>query len=181
MRKVFFSFHFKNDAWRTSIVRNIGTVEGQKLFSDNKWEEVKKKGDAAIKKWIDDNMTYRSCIVVLIGSETAERKYVKYEIQHAWETGKGVVGIYIHGLKDEKGKVSAKGKNPFAQFCIDITMNYIAERKNPSDENEINLSKICTAYMPNGTNSKEIYADIKENIDRLIENAIETRNAYPKS
>lgn len=178
-RKVFFSFHYANDAWRTSMVRNIGVIEGQKPFSDNKWEEVKKKGDSAIKAWIDDNMKGRSCVVVLIGSETYDRKYVKYEINRAWTEGKGVVGIYIHGLKDRDGLTATKGKNPFEQFWVDKTMNYISERNEPMDDNEIRMSKVCTAYLPKGKNSKDFYADIECNITNLIEEAICIRQQYP--
>ena len=35
-RQVFFSFHFGNDVWRVGQIRNIGTIEGQELFSDRK-------------------------------------------------------------------------------------------------------------------------------------------------
>lgn len=56
-RKAFYSFHYKNDNWRASTVRNIGSVEGNKPASDNDWEEVKKGGDSAIQKWIDGQMT----------------------------------------------------------------------------------------------------------------------------
>ena len=178
-RKVFFSFHFANDVWRTGIVRGIGTIEGQKLFDDNKWEEVKKNGDAAIKAWIDENLKGRSCIVVLIGSETYLRKYVKYEIKKAWEEGKGVVGIYIHGLKNKDGMTSVKGENPFTQFWVDKTMNYIAEREYSIDENEINLAEVCRAYLPKGNDSKEIYADIEKHIVELIEEGIGIRKQYP--
>ena len=79
-RQVFFSFHFSNDIWRVGQVRNMGIVEGQDLFSDNGWEQVRLKSDDAIKRWIDKEMQMRSCVVVLIGSETADRKWVKYEI-----------------------------------------------------------------------------------------------------
>ena len=41
------------------------------------WEEVKRKGDDNIKKWINDQLKYRSCTIVLIGEETSERKWVK--------------------------------------------------------------------------------------------------------
>lgn len=41
-------------------------------------------------------------MVVLIGEDTAKRKWVKYEIKKAWNEGKGVLGIYIHNLKDPK-------------------------------------------------------------------------------
>ena len=36
-RKAFYSFHYKNDNWRASTVRNIGSVEGNKPASDNDW------------------------------------------------------------------------------------------------------------------------------------------------
>ena len=90
-RQVFFSFHYANDSWRASIVRNIGVVEGNKIVSDNEWEEVKRGGDEVIKRWINSNMEYRSCLIVLVGSETAGRKWIDYEINHAWS--KGMVNI----------------------------------------------------------------------------------------
>ena len=52
-RQVFFSFHFDNDVWRVGQVRNIGTVEGQQIFSDNGWEKVRLRSDSAIKDWIE--------------------------------------------------------------------------------------------------------------------------------
>lgn len=30
-------------------------------------------------------MKYRSCVVVLVGSETASRPWIQYEIEHAWK------------------------------------------------------------------------------------------------
>lgn len=53
-RRVFFSFHFAKDAWRAAQVRNMGVVEGNKPLSDNEWEKVKKGGEQAIKKWINE-------------------------------------------------------------------------------------------------------------------------------
>ena len=57
-RQVFYSFHFKNDSWRAGQVRNIGVVEGNMPVSSNDWEEVKRKGDDSIKRWIDTHMDY---------------------------------------------------------------------------------------------------------------------------
>lgn len=59
-RKVFYSFHYQKDGWRASKVRNIGIVEGNAPASDNKWEEVKRSGDAAIRRWIRRLMTQSS-------------------------------------------------------------------------------------------------------------------------
>lgn len=108
-RKVFYSFHFDNDNWRAGQVRNMGVVEGNQPVSGNKWEEIK-QSESSIKRWIDDNLKDKSCLIVLIGEKTSERKWVKYEIERAWELGKAVCGIYIHNLKNVYGKQSKKGE-----------------------------------------------------------------------
>src|SRR3989344_5555990 len=67
----------------------------------------------AIKRWIKEQMEYRSCTVVLVGKNTANRKWINYEIIKSWDEGMGVVGIYVHGLKNSDGYISEKGENPF--------------------------------------------------------------------
>ena len=89
-RRVFFSFHYEADNWRTSQVRNIGVVEGNRPVTDNKWEEIKRGGAKAIQNWIDGQLTGKSCTIVLIGAATAGRKWIKYEIEKSWNDGKGV-------------------------------------------------------------------------------------------
>lgn len=161
-RKVFYSFHYKPDHWRVSQVRNMGVVEGQPLLSDHDWEEVEKGGDKAIEKWIDDQMSGKSCIVVLIGKDTASRKWVKHEIKKAWDAKKGVVGIYIHNLKNKDGEQTTQGSNPFDNITIDGKK----------------LSSIVKAHNPPSSVSTDVYAHIKSNIDTWVENAIMIRNDY---
>lgn len=108
-RRVFFSFHYKPDNWRASQVRNAGVIEGNPPVSDNDWETVTRGGEASIQRWIADQLSGKSCAVVLIGTGTAGRKWIKYEIEKAWNDGKGVVGIYVHNLKDASGSQSSKG------------------------------------------------------------------------
>ena len=115
-RRAFFSFHYKPDASRAGQVRNMGMVEGNTPVSDNDWEKVTKEGDAAIKKWIADQMHGRSCTVVLVGSNTAGRKWIEHEIVKSWDDRMGVVGIHVHGLKNLDGKTATKGSNPFAEI-----------------------------------------------------------------
>lgn len=92
-RKAFYSFHYKQDNWRVSQVRNIGVIDGNQPASDNDWETIKKGGDKAIKKWIDDQLNGKSVAIVLIGEKTAGRKWINYEIENAWNNNKGVLGI----------------------------------------------------------------------------------------
>ena len=117
-RKTFLSFHYKNDNWRVSQVKQMGVIEEQPLLSSNKWEEIENAGEAAIKEWIADNLKGKSCLVVLIGEKTASRKWVKYEIEQAWEAGKAVMGVYVHNLKDKDGYQSSKGTNPFESYEV---------------------------------------------------------------
>ncbi len=179
-RQVFFSFRYVYDAWRASQVRNMGKVSYDSTFSDNDWEEVKTESDSSIKRWIDNQMAMRSCVVILIGEHTQGRKWINYEIENAWKKGKGIVGIYIHGLKDVFGEQANKGENPLKDFCIDKTFNYIAKHTSPADGNEINLSKVCKAYDTPYLSSTYVYNYIKDNIEGWIEEAIEIRNKYPK-
>ena len=160
-RRVFYSFHYKPDVSRVAQVRNIGAIEANKPATDNDWEAVTQSGDKAIRDWIADQMKGRSCAVVLVGTNTSKRKWVKYEIKKAWDDGKGVVGIYIHGLKNLDGNIAAKGDNPFD------SIPYGTGKK---------LSSIVKCHNPRGTNSKDRYAWIEENLEDAIEEAIEIRN-----
>ena len=117
-RQVFYSFHFDNDVMRVQQIRNMGVIEGDEPVSPNEWEKLEKK-EGGVKKWIDDNMAYRSCVIVLIGEATAKRPWVEYEIKKAWTDKKGLFGIYIHNINCPKktkdtGVGSCKqGSNPF--------------------------------------------------------------------
>lgn len=162
-RQVFFSFEYMKDAWRASQIRNLGKVSESSTFSDNDWEEVKEKNDSAIKAWIDSQMEKRSCIVVLVGKTTSSRKWIKYEIEKAYELNKGIVGIYVHKLKDQYGYQTEKGANPFYSVYTNG-----GER----------LSKYVTCFDSDYQISTYVYGDIANNIEELIENAI--RNKAPQ-
>jgi hypothetical protein len=157
-RQVFYSFHFDNDVMRVQQIRNIGALEDNKPVSASEWEEVKKKGESSIQKWIADNMANRSCVVVLVGEETANRKWVKYEIKKAWDDGKGLLGIYIHNLKCPRNGKSNKGPNPFDQFDF---------------KDGSKLSSVVKCYNPSSTDA---YNDIKNNLEDWIEEAIQIRS-----
>jgi hypothetical protein len=114
-RKVFFSFHFDRDSWRVAQVRNSNVVSGydkNPFYDKADWEAVKKKGEAAVKKWIDDQLKGTSVTVVLIGQETSTRPWVKYEIEQSVALGKGLIGIDISKISDSSGQTDETGANP---------------------------------------------------------------------
>lgn len=160
-RQVFYSFYYKPDCWRASTVRNIGAIEGNKPAPDNDWERITSGGEEDIKKWIKEQMEYKSCTVVLVGNNTADRKWINHEIIESWNRGMGVVGIHIHGLKNQDGYISNKGENPFDFITFTDTGN--------------KLSTIVKCYNPSGTNSKERYDWISEYLEAAVEEAIKIR------
>ena len=162
-RRVFYSFHYEPDIWRANMVRNIGVVEGNEPATGNDWEAVKKGGNKAIKNWIGHQMVNRSCTVVLVGKNTAGREWINYEIIKSWNDRMGVVGIRIHGLKNQDGHVSSPGKNPFS---------YISMKSGTS------LSSVVKCYDPSGRDSKERYDWIEEHLSDAIEEAISIRKSY---
>jgi hypothetical protein len=161
-RKVFYSFHYQPDCSRAALVRNMGVVEGNIPATDNDWESVKRGGDAAIERWINDQLSDKSAAVVLIGANTAGRKWIKYEVKTAWEQRKGLLGIHIHGLKDLAGNQSVKGANPFSDFFLGSTK----------------LDSIVKTYSPPFLDSKLVYGYIKDNLAAWIEEAIRIRGLY---
>lgn len=121
-RRVFFSFHHGRDVWRAGQVRNSWVTKDREsagFWDAAAWEEVKKKDTAAIEKWIDEQMKGTSVTVVLIGAQTSERRHVKYEIKQSHGKGNGLLGIYIHNIKDVNAKSDTKGKNPFSNLHIE--------------------------------------------------------------
>jgi hypothetical protein len=120
-RRTFFSFHYERDVWRAGQVRNSWVTQDREDagFGDSAaWEEVKKKGKTAIETWIDDQLRGTSVTVVLIGAETSEREYVGYEIKQSHNRGNGLLGIYIHNMKDASGKTDTFGKNPLENWTV---------------------------------------------------------------
>jgi len=76
------------------------------------WEALKRKGDDAVKQWIDRQLEGAGVTVVLIGAHTSTRKFVKYEVQRSAALDKGILGVRIHNLKNKDQQTSAYGSNP---------------------------------------------------------------------
>jgi len=151
---VFYSFHYSNDVMRVQQIRNIGAIEGNSPTNPNEWETLKRTGDKAVEGWIEKNMKYKRCIVVLIGSETANRPWVKHEIIKAWNDGKAILGIHIHNIKCPRDGKSRKGKSPFD------SITFKSGKK---------LSDYIPSYDPDIENA---YGDIAKNISTWIDQAI---------
>lgn len=165
-RKCFYSFHFKPDCWRAGMVRSIGAIEGNELASDNDWEAITSgpDRDSKIQRWISGQMSGKSCTIVLVGAETANRKWINHEIAKSWEAKIGVVGIRIHGLKNNHGVTSSLGNNPFDYVTIGA--------------NKTKLSSIVKCYNPGGVTGQDRYDWICKHLANAVEEAITIRKQY---
>jgi MTH538 TIR-like domain (DUF1863) len=123
-RRVFFSFHYDNDVWRANQVRNANVVAGTDVagfFDHSEYEEAKKKGNQAIARMILRNLEGTSVTVVLIGTETAGRPWVKYEIEQSIARKNGLLGIHIHHLKNSAQNWSLfGGTKPSVPYGIEF-------------------------------------------------------------
>jgi hypothetical protein len=123
-RRAFFSFHYDNDIWRANQVRNCNVVAGVDaagFFDHSEYVEAKRQGAEGIKRMILRNLKNTSVTVVLIGAETASRPWVKYEIAQSVAQKNGLLGIYIHHLKDQDGNYSwFRGSKPPAPSGVEF-------------------------------------------------------------
>ena len=137
-RRVFFSFHYERDIWRANVVRNSWVTQDREaagFWDASLWEEAKKKGKEAIKKMINEGLKGTSVTAVLIGKETSNREWVMYEIKSSYAIGNGLLGVYIHNIKDNEENTDSKGNNPFDTLYIekDDKRIYFSEMYNTYD------------------------------------------------
>lgn len=129
MKNVFFSFHYDNDVNRANVVRNSWVIRENKdagFIDKAEFEKIKAKGDKAVYDWIDEQLIGTSVTAVLIGKETSNRKFVRYELQQSYKRGNKIVGIYIHNIKDMgTGLTSQKGDIAFGSLGKDYAGNDI--------------------------------------------------------
>lgn len=159
-KSVFYSFHYDRDAWRVQQIIQMGALDGQTILNAQKWEEIKRQGEAAIKKWIADQMAYKSAVVVLVGRQTANRPWVRHEIAHAWDNHKPLVGIRIHGLADRSGSTDSAGENPFSQVTL---------------QGGGTVGDYVPLNAPNGSDSQAVYASIQRNLTTWVDGAYKRR------
>ena len=160
-RNVFFSFHYEGDNWRAAQIRELCAG----FLSANDRETEKPRSEPAVAQWIDGQLKSADCTVVLIGTETSDRRWVNYEITKSWNGGKGLLGIDVHTLSDRHGEQSSAGQNPFDKIAVD----------------GCSLSSIIPVYKPWHMNDSDTRDCISHNIADWIEDAILVRSRYAQN
>ncbi len=121
-RRAFFSFHYIPDCWRAAIVRNAWVTKDREdagFFDSADWEKAK-KSDVALKTFIGKQLNGTSVTCICVGTETAYRRWVRYEIQRSFVEGRGLLATRVHQLKNAKGETASYGPNPFEAIWVEI-------------------------------------------------------------
>lgn len=123
-RFVFFSFSYKDvKNFKANVVRQSWLINNKpETFIDGSiWEKEKSKGPLVIKKLIEEGLKMTSTTAVLIGEDTSQRRWVKYEIIKSFEKGNGIVGIHINRIRGKDQVISARGLNPLDRLAFKIS------------------------------------------------------------
>lgn len=158
-RFVFFSFAYDDvKNFKVNVVRQSWLINNsEETFIDGSiWEKEKLKTPTVIKNLIDKGMNKTSVTAVLIGDDTANRRWVNYEIVKSFDKGNGLIGIHINRIRGKHQVISGRGLNPLDRlgFLVSEDGNKIHfyELKNRkwevySDLPMINNKKSNTIYF----------------------------------
>jgi len=131
-RRAFFSFHYK-DVIRVNNVRKCFGSEDRSsgFFDASLWERKKLENDDAVKNLIRDGVHNTSAVCVLVGTETFQRRWVKYEIARSVIDERGLLAVHINGLNHhERRAPDPRGFNPLQHMGVYRAPNgniYLAE------------------------------------------------------
>lgn len=117
-KRVFFSFHYQDVIdFRANVVRNSWLCKTDRevagFFDASLWESAKRTSDDALKRLINSGLQNTSATAVLIGDQTCNRRWVRYEIIKSLHEGKRVIGVHINGIRCKNQNVKPNGPNPF--------------------------------------------------------------------
>jgi len=116
-KRVFFSFHYKDvSEFRANVVRNHWRMKPDReicgYYDASIWEAAQKQGDVALKRLINGGLDQTTNTCVLIGSQTYERPWVRYELLKSFKKGNHIFGVHINSIKCKQKKTKIKGANP---------------------------------------------------------------------
>jgi hypothetical protein len=123
-KRVYFAFHYQDVIdFRANVVRKHNFTEGTEsagYYDHSIWEEAKSTSPLALKRLINEELKGTTVTVVLIGSDTWARRWVRYEIFRSIKQDNHVLGIHINSIKGKDEKIKPLGPNPFNNLAFEI-------------------------------------------------------------
>jgi len=100
---VFISHHGKDDAHVQGLkarLKNAGYTIRNSSVDSSKHTDIR-PSDQKIATDLKNGISWAGTFICLLGRETHSRAWVDYEIKQAHLLGKTIVGIYLHGCKND--------------------------------------------------------------------------------
>lgn len=122
-RRAFFSFHYQRDVHRAWVVRNSWVTQERQdagFFDSSVFESKQRTSDAALTRFLDEGLVNCSVTCVLVGNQTAWRRWVRYELLRSFVEGKGLLGIYIHSIQRFNEGADVQGNDPFSLLGFEV-------------------------------------------------------------
>jgi hypothetical protein len=123
-RKAYFAFHY-DDIMRVNNVRNVWKIDHpdapfmRSFYDSSLWESRQLEGPEALKRLIREGVGYTSAVCVLIGSETWQRRWVRYEIARAMIDNRGLLGVHLNNINHHITRTPHPlGENPFNHLAV---------------------------------------------------------------
>lgn len=89
-------------------------------FFDSSAFESKKRPDDVLRQFLTEQLKGTSVTCVLVGTETAIRPWVRYELVRSFHRGNGLLAVRVHNIRDWNKQPSAEGLNPFTQLAYRV-------------------------------------------------------------
>jgi hypothetical protein len=126
-RRTFFSFHYKPDVTRAWVVRNSwvtkvarGEREDAGFFDSSVFEAKEREGVEILKRFLRDGLRNSTVTCVLVGAETALRRWVRYEIFRSFVRGNGLLAVRVHTIAGLNKLQCVEGANPFDNLAFTV-------------------------------------------------------------
>ncbi len=134
-KRVYFAFHYQDVIdFRANVVRKHNFTEGVETagyYDHSIWETAKNTNPLSLKRLINSELEGTSVTAVLIGSQTYDRNWVRYEIIHSLACGNSLLGVHINSIKGKDQLTKLSGPNPFDY--LGVTISNDGTRVNPTE------------------------------------------------
>lgn len=122
-KRVFFSIYYQDViGFRVVVVRQHWLTrpdrEAAGFFDASIWGNAKLSGDVGIKRVINGGLGGTSVTCVLVGSETYDRRWVRYEVMKSFRKGNDLLSVHINSIKGKGQFAKPKGPNPLSYLGV---------------------------------------------------------------
>ena len=97
-----------------------GEREDAGFFDSSVFEAAERESEDALKRFLREGLKYTTVTCVLVGTETALRRWVRYEIFRSFIRGNGLFAVRIHTIAGFDKQPAAIGSNPFDNVAFTV-------------------------------------------------------------